>query len=67
MASRHASNLLFDLDFHIISAIRTGKLFTPCRAGGVMTAPVLMLNREPCQGQVTSSPAMVPSDKGPPR
>src|SRR5713226_1688245 len=32
-----------------------------------MTAPVLMSNLAPCQGQVTSAPSTVPSDSGPPR
>src|SRR5213594_2811162 len=32
-----------------------------------MTAPVLMANLAPCQGQVTSAPSTVPSDSGPPR
>src|ERR1700693_2801727 len=39
-------------------ATRTGKLSTPCRAGGVNTEPGFTLNREPCQGQMTSSPAI---------
>src|SRR4029450_9832385 len=32
-----------------------------------MTAPVLISNLAPCQGQVTSAPSTVPSDSGPPR
>src|SRR5260370_40310914 len=32
-----------------------------------MTAPVLMSNLAPCQGQVTSAPSTGPADSGPPR
>src|SRR6266849_10711669 len=44
---------------------RTGKLFMPCRAEDVKTTPVFTLNREPCHGQMTSLPAIMPSDQGP--
>jgi hypothetical protein len=33
---------------------------TPLCAGGLKTAPVVTLNLEPCQGQVTTSPSSVP-------
>src|SRR5262245_47566935 len=45
---------------------RTGKLFTPRVAGGPTRAPVFTLNREPCHGHVTTSPAIDPSASGPP-
>src|SRR5229473_3038163 len=35
----------------------------PCGAGGLSTSPVLTLNLAPCQGQVTSSPSISPSER----
>src|SRR5882724_3682569 len=44
---------------------RTAKLFTPSRAGGAQTAPVLTLKWALCHGQITFSPTSVPSAKRP--
>src|SRR5713101_2216668 len=49
-----------------VPTMRTAKLFTPSRAGGAQTAPVLTLKWAPCHGQITSSPTSLPSAKGPP-
>jgi hypothetical protein len=45
----------------------TGKLRTPVRAGGAVTAPVFTLNFAPCRGHSTVSPFSSPSPNGPPR